>query len=68
MRDKYSRCVGFGENPTDNNTPFFPYKQCKPYPNYVEYEPYRSYMQYVPYKPYKSFSWSDKDPINIFFQ
>ena len=67
MRDKNGLCVGLGENPTDIPHPFFPFKQFKPFRGYLEFEPFRPFMEFVSFKPFKSFSWSDKDPISLFF-
>ena len=57
-----------GEKPTDFSSPFFPFKQFKPFPGFVELEPFRPFTEFVLFKPFKTFSWSKKDPINLFFE
>lgn len=66
LRDKSSKCVGFGEIVTDLITPYFPYKQYNPFPQYVEYEPHRPFPEYVPHKPHKSHQWSEYSPVSLF--
>ncbi|OGH92579.1 MAG: hypothetical protein A2563_02795 [Candidatus Magasanikbacteria bacterium RIFOXYD1_FULL_40_23] len=68
MRDQNGHCVGFGENASDFPAPFFPFKQFKPFPGFVEFEPFRPFTGFIPFKPLKTFSWSEKDPISLFFK
>ncbi|MES3031324.1 MAG: hypothetical protein V4697_02825 [Patescibacteria group bacterium] len=68
MRDRDGYVVGFGEKPIDYPAPLFPFKQLKPFPGFVELAPLRPLTQHVPLKPLKSFSWSQRDPISLFFQ
>lgn len=67
IRDQFGNTVGFGENANDYPAPFLPFKQFKPFPNFVEFEPFRPVTQFVPFRPFKTYAWSDKDPISLFF-
>lgn len=67
MRDHLGKCVGFGENVTESTHSFLPFKQFVPFRGFVEFEPFRPFKSFEPFHPFKSFSWSDMEPINLFF-
>lgn len=67
IRDRVGNCVGFGENANDAPAPFLPFKQFKPFPGFIEFESFRPSTEFVPFRPFKTYAWSNKDPISLFF-
>lgn len=67
IRDKSGNTVGFGEKANSSPAPFLPFKQFKPFPSFVEFEPFRPFTSTVPLRPFKTYNWSEKDPISLFF-
>lgn len=67
LRDHDGFCVGFGEIATDTIHPLLPLKQLKYLPSLPELEPLRPLKSLAPLKPLKNFSWSELDPVSLFF-
>jgi len=67
MRDNEGLSVGFGEQITDSTHPLLPIKRIKPVPGIVAIKPIKPIEAIPSIKPIKSYSWSELDPVSLFF-